>query len=151
MDTTISCDYMTLMVMLMDSLKGEVRWVRAGHDPAVVYDQRQDRFEELNGDGMALGIDRGFVFREYCRSNITSDQLIAVGTDGIWEAENPQGAKFGRDRFRQAIRSYSRRPSQEILKASLENLASFQKTASQNDDITLVVVKTKSPERKVLQ
>jgi sigma-B regulation protein RsbU (phosphoserine phosphatase) len=151
MDTSISCDYMTLMVMMMDSVKGEVRWVRAGHDPAVVYDKLEDRFEELNGDGMALGIDRGYVYREYRRSNFTSGQLIAVGTDGIWEAENPQGTKFGRDRFRQAIRSYSSRPSQEILKASLENLASFQKTAPQNDDITLVVVKTKSPERKVLQ
>ena len=57
MDTSISCDYMTLFVMVIGPDKKELSWVRAGHEPAIVYDPASDRFDELNGDGMALGID----------------------------------------------------------------------------------------------
>ncbi len=88
MDTSISCDYMTLFVMVIDPDKKELSWVRAGHDPAIVYDPARDRFEKLNGDGMALGIDRRFAFEEYRRSNLAAGQVIAIGTDGIWETEN---------------------------------------------------------------
>jgi sigma-B regulation protein RsbU (phosphoserine phosphatase) len=143
MDTTISCDYMTLMVMMVDTAQGEIQWVRAGHDPAIVYDPQQDAFAELNGDGMALGIDGAYTFEENRRSNFTAGQTIAVGTDGIWESENQEGEKFGRDRFRQCVRRHSRRSSREIMKSILADLATFRRTAPQNDDITLVVVKAK--------
>jgi len=148
MDTSISCDYMTLLVMVMDTARGEIRWVRAGHDPALVYDPLQDAFEELNGDGMALGIDAAYEFEEYRRSNFAPGQVIAAGTDGIWETDNPRGEKFGRDRLREAIRRRGRYSSQEILDAVMGDLASFRQTAPQNDDITLVVVKAGTRERK---
>ncbi len=151
LDTTISCDYMTLLVMVMDTAESEIRWVRAGHDPALVYYPQQDAFEELNGDGLAIGIDGTYKFKEYHRSNFTSGQVLAIGTDGIWETENPQGEKFGRDRFRQAVRKYDKRSSTEIQEALMNDLSKFRQTAPQNDDITLAVVKAKAPERKALQ
>lgn len=144
MDTSISCDYMTLFVMLTDPAKKELSWVRAGHEPAIVYNPSLDAFEELNGDGMALGIDNKYAFEEYRRSNLTAGQVIAIGTDGIWETENSQGEKFGRDRLRQLIRRYHHCSSQKILQNITEALATFRNTAPQHDDITLVVVKTKS-------
>jgi len=143
LDTTISCDYMTLLVMVMDPAQKEVRWVRAGHDPALVYDPLQDSFEELNGDGMALGIDGVYKFKEYCRSNFTPGQVIAIGTDGIWETENPQGEKFGRDRLRLSIRQHSRFTSQDIISAITRELTIFRGSAAQEDDITLVVAREK--------
>jgi sigma-B regulation protein RsbU (phosphoserine phosphatase) len=69
--------------MLIDPVKKELRWVRAGHEPAIVYHPSRDMIEELNGNGMALGIDDNYIFEEYRRSNLTAGQVIAIGTDGI--------------------------------------------------------------------
>lgn len=148
MDTTVSCDYMTLLVMVMDTAEHEIRWVRAGHDPALVYDPLQDTFEELNGSGMALGIDSEYVYKEYRCFNFTSGRVIAVGTDGIWETENPWEEKFGRDRLRHVLKRHGTHSAQEIMEAVMVDLAAFRQTAPQNDDITLVVVKANSSAKK---
>jgi serine phosphatase RsbU (regulator of sigma subunit) len=65
---------MTLFYMSIDMEKQSLRWVRAGHDPAVVYDPVQDNFEELMGTGLALGVDQNFVFEEYPSFSIMSSQ-----------------------------------------------------------------------------
>ncbi len=143
MDTSISCDYMTLFVMVVGPGKNELTWVRAGHEPAIVYDPARDQFDELNGDGMALGIRCQYSFEAYQRSDLASGLVIAICTDGVWETENTRGEKFGRDRLRQIIRQSSQSTSQDILKAITDALAAFREEAPQDDDVTLVVVKVK--------
>ena len=49
--------FMTLFLLTIDPVQGRLDWVRAGHDPALVYDPAADTFEELIGTGMPLGID----------------------------------------------------------------------------------------------
>ena len=58
LDTFESCDFMTLFLIVIDANKGELRWVRAGHDPAIVFDPSSNSINELNGQGSVLGIDR---------------------------------------------------------------------------------------------
>jgi sigma-B regulation protein RsbU (phosphoserine phosphatase) len=142
-DTSISCDYMTLFVMVIDLVKKELCWVRAGHEPAIVYDPSLDAFEELNGDGMALGIDSAYVFQEYRRSEFTDGQVLVIGTDGIWETESAHGEKFGKDRLRQIIRQHSHCSSEGIISAIASELTIFRGQVLQQDDITLVVVRGK--------
>jgi len=142
-DTSISCDYMTLFVMVIDLVKKELCWVRAGHEPAIVYDPSLDAFEELNGDGMALGIDSAYVFQEYRRSEFTDGQVLVIGTDGIWETESAHGEKFGKDRLRQIIRQHSHCSSEDIISAIASELTIFRGQVLQQDDITLVVVRGK--------
>jgi sigma-B regulation protein RsbU (phosphoserine phosphatase) len=144
LDTHDSCDYMSLFLMVIDSMNKELQWVRAGHDPALVYQPSTDSFNELNGHGRVLGIDESWSFQEYNQSGWSDGQIIFIGTDGIWETESPDAEKFGRHRLRQLIRRHSHCSSQEILQAITDALAAFRKTAPQHDDITLVVVKTKS-------
>jgi sigma-B regulation protein RsbU (phosphoserine phosphatase) len=143
LDTFESCDFMTLFLMVIDSNKGELRWVRAGHDPAIVYDPSSGSINELNGRGSVLGIDADWTFQEYNKSGWSDGQIIVIGTDGIWETENPHAEKFGKFRLRQIIRQHSQFSSQEILNAIINALKKFRDTAPQNDDVTLVVVKPK--------
>ncbi|MBL0712235.1 MAG: serine/threonine-protein phosphatase [Desulfosarcina sp.] len=78
-------------------------WVRAGHEPALLYDPGRDRFEELQGDGLALGIDETAVYPIVTRNGLRPGQVIAVGTDGIWEAYDRNGAMFGKTRFQDPL------------------------------------------------
>ena len=143
LDTIESCDFMTLFLMVIDSNKRELRWVRAGHDPAIVYDPASNSTNELDGRGSVLGIDPDWTYEEYKHSGWSDGQIIVIGTDGIWETENSNSEKFGKFRLRQIIRQHSQFSSQEILNAITNALEAFRGTAPQDDDVTLVVVKAK--------
>ena len=141
LDTTHSCDYMSMFLLVIDSIKKELQWVRAGHDPALLYDPTNNSFIELGGSGTVLGIDAKYPFKEYKHAGWSDGQIIVIGTDGIWETENPYPEKFGKFRLRQIIRQHSQFSSQEILDAITNALEAFRGTAPQNDDVTLVVAK----------
>jgi len=143
LDTARSCDYMSMFLIVVDTVNKELQWVRAGHDPALIYDPAKNSFNELDGKGTVLGIDASFTFEENKRSGWSDGHIIVMGTDGIWETENKNSEKFGKFRLRQIIRQHSQFPAQEILNAIITALKKFRGTASQNDDVTLVVVKAK--------
>ena len=146
LDTFESCDFMTLFLLVIDSVKKELTWVRAGHDPAMLYDPSSGSIVELQGRGTALGIKADYTFEEHKYGRWSQGQVLVIGTDGIWETENPHSEKFGKFRLRQIIRQHNQFSAQEILSAITEALAAFRDTAPQNDDITLVVVKARSQE-----
>jgi sigma-B regulation protein RsbU (phosphoserine phosphatase) len=140
-DTAETGNFMTLFFLLLDSGNGKVRWVRAGHEPAVVYDPATDSFSELHGDGIALGVDETYAFQENKQELWSDSQIVLIGTDGIWESENPKGEGFGKKRLREIIRKHMHQSSQEIVHAITEALANHRQTAPQQDDITMVVIK----------
>ncbi len=141
MDTSETGNFMTLFYMLIDSGNREVWWVRAGHEPAIVYDLVTDSFDELYGDGIALGVDDTWSFQEHRREIWADSQIVLIGTDGIWETDNPQGEMFGKQRLREIVRQHKQQSSQEIVGAITDALASHRQTAPQQDDVTMVVIK----------
>jgi sigma-B regulation protein RsbU (phosphoserine phosphatase) len=140
-DTAETGNFMTLFFMLIDSGNGKVRWVRAGHEPAMIYDPSSDSFDELHGRGIALGVDETWSFEEEIRELWSDSQIVLIGTDGIWESENPQGESFGKKRLREIIRRHKNKSSEEIVQAVTDALASHRDTAPQQDDVTMVVIK----------
>ena len=56
--------FMTLFYLTVDPQNDCIDWVRAGHDPALLYDPQQDAFSELMGTGMALGVNDAFKYPE---------------------------------------------------------------------------------------
>jgi len=133
--------FMTLFYLSIDPEKKRLDWVRAGHDPALVYDPAGDEFEELKGSGMALGVSEGFDYEENHRNGLTNGQIIAVGTDGIWEAVNRAGEMFGKERLRNIIRSNADADAAQILNAVYDQLNEFTLGRKTEDDITLVIIK----------
>jgi sigma-B regulation protein RsbU (phosphoserine phosphatase) len=140
-DTSQAGNFMTLFVMLVDGRKGEIRWVRAGHDPAILYDPAADSFTELMGGGIALGVDETWTFEEQRHDGWKAGQVVLIGTDGIWESENPQGEMFGQERFREIVRRTHARTAQEVLAAITDAVDRFREDLPRQDDITLVVIK----------
>lgn len=140
-DVLESGRFMTLFFLCIDPEKGNIRWVRAGHDPALLYDPEQDSFEELAGEGIALGIINDALYKENQRENMRDGQIVAIGTDGIWESFNREGAMFGKERLKEIIREKSDLSAGEILDAVYDALGAFTAGCRSMDDITLVIVK----------
>ena len=133
--------FMTLFVLNILPSIGELRWIRAGHDPAMVYDPGQDRFTELRGAGMALGIDEKYRYKEYRTRQLKKGQIIALGTDGIWETTDRSGELYGKERFQEIIRKNATLDATAIIESVYKDLNRFSAGTRQEDDITLVIVK----------
>jgi sigma-B regulation protein RsbU (phosphoserine phosphatase) len=140
-DVAESGGFMTLFFLKIDRLNRRLSWVRAGHDPAVFYDPRNDSLEELRGSGMAMGIDGDHDYGQYAKEDLADGQIILMGTDGIWEAQNLQGEMFGKDPLYRIIRQYSDMDAKGLLTACLYALDKFRDGVKPEDDVTLVVIK----------
>ncbi len=140
-DVEDSGQFMTMFYLTIDPMRMQAHWVRAGHDPAILYDPRSESFEELGGSGIALGVDEDWDYQAYTKASLRKGQIIFLSTDGIWEAFNPDGEMFGKDRIYDILRKNASSGAEEIVRNVLADLDSFQQGASIEDDITLVVIK----------
>ena len=133
--------FMTLFYLMIDTSARNMSWVRAGHDPAIWYDPITDHFEELHGEGVALGVDETLEFVQYQKSGLKEGQILLLSTDGLWETQNPSGRMFGKDRIYKIIRQKADTGAREILDTIVLTLESFRQNLEPKDDITLVVIK----------
>ena len=133
--------FMTMFFLEIEVSGKMLRWVRAGHDPAIFYDAGEGTFDELAGEGMALGVDKHFEFHEFSRQGWSAGSVIVIGTDGIREALNLEDEMFGLDRLREVIRRNASESADAIQQAVIKKLSIFQGDTPQQDDMTLVVVK----------
>ena len=133
--------FITLFYLQIDMNSRSLSWVRAGHEPATLYDPATGRFEELTGKGIALGIDDSWQYAEKNRVDLAAGQIILLCTDGIWEARNQKDEMFGRQAIYNIIHQNSHRPAAKIQDAILNALRQFQQGVAPVDDITLVIIK----------
>ena len=140
LDTAQTGNFMTFFYCELTAHEMEVRWVRAGHDPALVYDPSTDAFDELKGQGMALGLDNTFEYESFNR-RIETGQVIMIGTDGIWEMHNKAGEMFGKEALMEIIRNNKTAPARQIVDTVTEALERFRGDEAPEDDITMVVIK----------
>lgn len=133
--------FMTLFYLTCDPANMSLHWVRAGHDPAIFFDPATDTFEELQGPGLALGVDENWQYKENEKTGLAKGQVILIGTDGIWETRNPQGKLFGKAPLYDIIRQNAASSASQILDTIFEALDRFKQGLRAEDDITLVVIK----------
>lgn len=137
--------FMTLFMAEIDRKNGRLRWLNAGHEPAVIYDPAANKIDVLAGGGsLPLGVAGDLTYRAQNRL-IKSGQIMAIATDGIFEAQNPQGDMFGRQRFYDIISRGASGTAAKIRDAVLEAVKNFRQGLPPKDDLTLVVVKIINP------
>lgn len=142
-DVADSGRFMTLCFVRFDLPRRCLRWVRAGHPPGLVYDPGSDRFRELHGNGLPLGVDAQYRYEEHREDSLHPGQVVVIGTDGIWEASDRLGNAYGVRRFRDVVRTHAGLTAGAILEAVYADISDFTRGARQADDITLVVAKVR--------
>jgi phosphoserine phosphatase RsbU/P len=133
--------FMTLFYLTLDPNGKSIEWVRAGHEPALLYDPSENRFEELKGPGLALGVEKDYEYSSNQRSHLKKGQVIVVGTDGIWEGHNKAGMMFGKQRLQKLIRTHAFSSAETIVNAIFNEHRNFTQNAKKEDDVTLVIIK----------
>lgn len=87
--------FMTMALLRIDPATGVAAWASAGHESPIVYDPGSGSFRMLDGGDLPLGDVPGTEYREYAVTSLQPGSVLAIRTDGIWEARDAEGKEFG--------------------------------------------------------
>jgi len=145
-DVEDSGQFMTMFFLALETEGRQLEWVRAGHDPGIVYDPASDSFSELGGSGIALGVDSEWIYAKNKKADLSKGQIIFLSTDGIWEARNQKGEMLGKEPILSAIRRTASLDATQITGAIFDTLVEFTGEMKIADDLTAVIIKMQTHE-----
>ncbi|KHK04081.1 Serine phosphatase RsbU, regulator of sigma subunit [Desulfovibrio sp. TomC] len=132
--------FLTLFYLEIDTAAKRLRWVRAGHDPAMVVHADQEGFSELGGGGPPLGVVEGFRYVAQA-GPWPVDGIVFIGTDGIWETTGNAERMFGKRRLLDLLQKNVGKPVTQILAIVAHDLEAFGQGHPREDDITMVAIR----------
>ncbi len=139
-DVEDSGQFMTMFFLALDTATRQLEWVRAGHDPAMLYDPGSDSFNELGGSGIALGVDAEWIYEDNKKTDFSNGKSFSQYRR-VWEARNKKGQMLGKEPILSAIRQNSSSDAGQIIDAIFDILDKFIGEVKIEDDITAVVIK----------
>lgn len=135
--------FVTVSLGLINTSTRRMKFVRAGHNPAIFAGNGSVKF--LNTRGIGLGLDKDRIFRDNLDEHeihINKDNLILFYTDGLNEAMNKNKDEFGTGRIVDILKSSKHLSTNEINDLLINNVKEFSGNSEQHDDITFVIVKS---------
>jgi sigma-B regulation protein RsbU (phosphoserine phosphatase) len=135
---TLDNEFATLYYGVLDPATNRLTYCNAGHEPPLL--MRKGEFIPLDIGGMILGVDE---LQRYDKSliDLQPGDLLVMYTDGLIDAFNDRGEKFGRERLRRAMRDAAGKSARDALHHILWEMRRFVGLQRSNDDTTLVVVR----------
>jgi serine phosphatase RsbU (regulator of sigma subunit) len=137
-EKSLPYQFVTLFLFVLNP-QGMGQFISAGHTPAYLFHSATGKIEELGSNANVLGL---FDDASYESSVFRLDKgdILVVYSDGLTDAENPQGEMFGEERLLRLIRQEAPSGSQAIEQRLLKAIEAFTQGLPQTDDITFVVV-----------
>jgi serine phosphatase RsbU (regulator of sigma subunit) len=131
--------FITLLYAVFDPKSGEFTYVNAGHMPPLV--MRSDgSCSRLTEGGIALGM---FPLSTYTTGRITiqPDELVAIYSDGITEAENPSGRPFDEAGLEAALVAHRHESVLSIGAAVVRAVEQYTADTRLADDLTILLLR----------
>lgn len=122
---------------------GMLEYVRAGHPSPLLL--RGDEVSDLYRDGsFPIGLLEEATFAA-CRIQLEPGDTLLLYTDGVSEAEDKDHDLFAVPRLRDALAQHSDSSPEQLKAGILDAVEQFTAGAKQSDDITLLVVRYRTP------
>jgi serine phosphatase RsbU (regulator of sigma subunit) len=137
LDATDDYSFVTAIVLLLDTRKQEVTFSCAGHEPAMRITPRGELQEFYTGDP-PLGILPDHVYQEGKIPFEEGDRLFLF-TDGVLDALQAGGERFGRERLMALLRGPEGSPL-ELQERVFTALGDFCQDLAPPDDITTLIL-----------
>lgn len=131
-------EFATVFYGTLDAQTRRLTYCSAGHDPALLW--RNGEVQELTTGGMVLGIRKDEPY-EKGLVNLQTGDVLLVYSDGVVDATNFHGEKFGRSRIRDAVADMADKPARDIVNHVLWQVRRFAGLNHRPDDMTIVAVK----------
>jgi serine phosphatase RsbU (regulator of sigma subunit) len=135
--------FVTFCVAFLDPAGSSLQVLSAGHGPIIWYKYATDEIENLDAQGIPLGMIAGVKYGLATELCLAPGDMLALVTDGFYEWENPEGEDFGVKRMEGVIRESRDCPPSEIISRLRSAVTSFCRGTEQMDDLTAVILKRK--------
>ena len=131
--------FVTLLYLVLKKNSGDAVYVNAGHIPPIIWNSSEGKYATLRGSGgPPIGIVPG---QQYGSAGLSLNpgDCILLSTDGLIEAKDDQGERFGWERIEDCVRQGG--SDVESVKSRIAlSLSRFVRQCPQADDTTLVLV-----------
>jgi sigma-B regulation protein RsbU (phosphoserine phosphatase) len=124
----------------LDMLNHTLTYANAGQTRPLLFRARNRSIEELDSDGLLMGVKSGVYFEEKITSLEIGDILLLY-TDGVTDAENFHGEFFGVKRLSKIMDELRDSHPGEIMNAIFRSLADFTDATPPTDDVSLAILK----------
>ena len=135
--------FVTFALVFLDPLKSEVEVLSAGHGPILWYKHDTHELENLEAQGIPLGMIAGVNYEQALVRRLGPNDMIVMVTDGFYEWENANGQEFGLQRLESVILQAHDCSAEDVIERLRFSVEDFCGGTEQKDDLTAVVLKRK--------
>lgn len=135
--------FVTVWLGIYDLETGDLITANAGHEYPIL--KRNGRFELFRDKhGFVLG---GVAEMKYTETRLHLDEgdVLFVYTDGVPEANAPDGTQFGETRLLDALNRNADGSMENLVEAVEQEISAFAADAPQFDDITMLALQRLAP------
>src|SRR5208337_5596153 len=131
--------FVTLLYLVLKKNSGDAVFINAGHLPPIIWNSSEGKYATLRGSGgPPIGIVPGQQYSS-AGTSLNPGDTILLSTDGLIEAKDDQGERFGWERIENCLRQGG--SDVESVKSRITlSLSQFVRQCPQADDTTLVLV-----------
>lgn len=157
-DNIILGKFITVFFARIHRKTGIVQYINAGHNSPYMFKAQDGNSEviELENSGPFMGLMKDFAYRSFYLKLEDNETLLAF-SDGIVEAMNEKEELYSEERLINDYKEIEKKLKKEkrvldarrIVEYIQDKVTSFQNSAAQHDDLTLLVVTNngKKPEK----
>lgn len=133
------CLFVTLFLCILDIHTGELITTNAGHNPPLLKhsDGLITTLKQRDGPVVAAFSDNAY--SEQCVQLKQGDTLL-IYTDGVTEADSPEGVFYGVDRLQQLLDGWQGKSVKELTSQIVQSTHVFEGNDRQADDITVLAL-----------
>lgn len=144
-DCAQSSRFTSMFFLELDA--NRLQWIRAGHEPPILYRQADKSVTLLDKGELVLGIDPDLSYQKVESLAMAEGDILVITTDGVKEARGADGELYGEKRLTEVIKKHAPAKAHQIRQAIVSDIDSFRDGVPLADDLTLVVIKALSPTR----
>jgi len=133
--------FVTAFMGFLDPRRHQIHYHSGGQGPILHFRAAEERCDWYKPTTFPVGILAIDEAGEPQLLDMGPGDVLVLLSDGIYEFENRQGVQFGEERVAQLLKFHHRLPAAELARQILNATFEYGSGVSQEDDITLVLVR----------
>lgn len=133
--------FITMLLAVLDPLDHSVQYANAGHGPALHYVSAIDEFDTLETTGTPLGVIVRPSYHQGWPLTMEIGDILILATDGIVEAMDDAGHRFGIERLQSLVRRCRTLPVDGMVQQLADAVQAHCAGNSPPDDLTILVLR----------
>lgn len=140
-DTQKSGQFVTCVIIMLDTENHTISWATAGHPPPLRFCRNSGSLSSLVGKDLALGVEASWEYTAHDTEWLKPGESIMLISDGVVEAEGKDGM-FGMKRLEASIaqNATSSISAEKMSNGIVSDVLNHAIDGKVDDDTTLVVV-----------